>query len=219
MPQPDPVQTVVEYPTKKADKGIVVQRGAPKTTVIEQVTPGQVVTPSTGGHDVVSVPGPISGNPGIPATVTTGASIGSNTVTTVNAAAPNAPKSVLHNTVEVSPAARLVAENRVRHVLVDERTPVINKEEIAKSPVESIQKVVKESQKRAQELLSKEEERAKEEIDEIVKIKKNWDEMSEADKKKEKEKEVADKKNAAANEAKAALTSGTLKKTTEFEGK
>ena len=71
--------------------------------------------------------------------------------------------------------------------------------------------MVKKSQKRAQELLATEEQKAKDEIDEIVKLKKRYDEMSEEEKKAAKEKADKDKKTNAANEARAAIDAATLK--------
>ena len=101
------------------------------------------------------------------------------TTTVVNPAA--------HTTIEVSPQAKALAEDKLKQVfVVQDDTPDPEKVKIAKEPVSYIQEIVKRKQAEAKEILAIKEEEAKKEIDKIVRIKKDWDNMQEEQKKNKK---------------------------------
>ena len=84
------------------------------------------------------------------------------------------------HTIEVSPQAKALAEDKLKQVfVVQDDTPDPEKVKIAKEPVSYIQEIVKKKQEEAKEILAIKEEEAKKEIDKIVRIKKDWDKMQE----------------------------------------
>jgi hypothetical protein len=66
----------------------------------------------------------------------------------------------------------------VKKIFTEVENPIVNREEIARAPVEAIQRVIKKSQEDAKKLLAENEEKAKREIDLIVAIKKDFDDLA-----------------------------------------
>lgn len=81
--------------------------------------------------------------------------------------------------MEVSPAAKALAADKLKQVLVVKETSDEERARIAKEPVSLIQEIVKSKQEEARKILKQKEDEAKQEIDRIVSIKKEEDSKAE----------------------------------------